>query len=234
MLPWCIVLVDSWRRLLADRHWLPFPWTLPLHRRWCPSASHHPVSFLFLPALSFPLYFPFLSLGLSLHRPWCPSASHHSFPFLSFGQLCQRSPWTFPVSFICVESTQRKAIAFAWPGASKRSSHAGSEAPLPNSGFWALGCPLAGSFPRQRRLTTFRLPILALSPPCGKRRGRGGGSLQKIGPNFFRAFGQFQKKIGTFGANWFRPKIFVGTSKTSASPPPPRLKPRRKRKDTGW
>ena len=68
MTPWCIVLVCSWRRLLADRHSLPFPWTLSLHRRWCPSASHHPVTFLFLLALSFPLYLPFLSLGLSLHR----------------------------------------------------------------------------------------------------------------------------------------------------------------------
>ena len=57
-----------WWRLLADRHLLPFPWTPSLHRRWCPSASHRPVTFLFLPALTFPLPFPFLSLGLSLHR----------------------------------------------------------------------------------------------------------------------------------------------------------------------
>ena len=42
-------------------HSLPFPWTLSLHRRWCPLASHHPLPFLFLLALSFPLYFPFLS-----------------------------------------------------------------------------------------------------------------------------------------------------------------------------
>ena len=40
-----------------------------------PSASHRPVSFLCLLALSFPFYFPFLSLG----------------------RLCQRSPRTFPV-----------------------------------------------------------------------------------------------------------------------------------------
>ena len=69
---WCVVLVCSWRRLLADRHLLPFPLSLCLHRRWCPSASHHPVSFLFLLALSFPLYFPFLSVGLCLY----------TFPFL--------------------------------------------------------------------------------------------------------------------------------------------------------
>ena len=112
-MPWCVVHVCSWRRLLADRHSLPFPWTLSLHRRWCPSPSHHPVTFLFLLALSFPLYFPFLSLGLSLHRPWCPLASHHSFPFLSLGRLCQRSPRTCPVSLLCVQSTQRKATAFA-------------------------------------------------------------------------------------------------------------------------
>ena len=52
-----VFLVCSWRRPLADRHSLPFPWTLCLHRRWCPSASPHPVSFLFPLALSFPLYF---------------------------------------------------------------------------------------------------------------------------------------------------------------------------------
>ena len=39
MTPWCIVIVCSWRRLLADRHSLPFPWTLSLHRRWCPRAQ---------------------------------------------------------------------------------------------------------------------------------------------------------------------------------------------------
>ena len=113
MTPWCDDLVCSWRRLLADRHSLPFPWTLSLHRRWCPSASHHPLTFLFLRALTFPLPSPFPSLGLSLRRPWCPSASPHSFPSLSLGGLCQRSPRTCPVSLLCVESTQRKANAFA-------------------------------------------------------------------------------------------------------------------------
>ena len=110
MTPWCDDLVCSWRRLLADRHSLPFPWTLSLHRRWCPSASHHPLTFLFLPALTFPLHFPFPSLGLFLRRPRCPSASPHSFPSLSLGRLCQRSPRTCPVSLLCVESTQRKAM----------------------------------------------------------------------------------------------------------------------------
>ena len=108
MTPWCDDLVCSWRRLLADRHSLPFPWTLSLHRRWCPSASHHPLTFLFLLALTFPLPSPFPSLGLSLCRPPCPSASPHSFPSLSLGRLCQRSPRTCPVSLLCVESTQRK------------------------------------------------------------------------------------------------------------------------------
>ena len=113
MTPWCDDLVCSWRRLLADRHSLPFPWTLSLHRRWCPSRSHHPLTFLFLLALTFPLPSPFPSLGLSLCRPPCPSASPHSFPSLSLGRLCQRSPRTCPVSLLCVESTQRKANAFA-------------------------------------------------------------------------------------------------------------------------
>ena len=90
MTPWCDDLVCSWRRLLADRHSLPFPWTLSLHRRWFPSASHHPLTFLFLLALTFPLPSPFPSLGLSLRRPPCPSASPHSFPSLSLGRLCQQ------------------------------------------------------------------------------------------------------------------------------------------------
>ena len=113
MTPWCVVLVCSWRRPLADCHSLPFPWSLSLHRRWCSSASHHHVTFLFLPALTFPLPFPFPSLGLSLHRPWCPSASHHPFPFHSLGWLCQWSLRTCPVSLLCIESTQRKANACA-------------------------------------------------------------------------------------------------------------------------
>ena len=45
----------------------PSPWTPSLRRRWCPSASHRPVSFLSLLGLSFPLYFPFLSLGRLCH-----------------------------------------------------------------------------------------------------------------------------------------------------------------------
>ena len=28
MTPWCVVLVCSWRRLLADHHSLPFPWAV--------------------------------------------------------------------------------------------------------------------------------------------------------------------------------------------------------------
>ena len=90
MTPWC-VLVCSRQRQLADRHLLPFPWTLSLCRRWYPSASHRSVSFLFLLALSFLLYSPFLSLG----------------------RLCQRSPWTVPVSLPGVESTRRRAAALA-------------------------------------------------------------------------------------------------------------------------
>ena len=110
---WRVVLVCSWRRLLADRHSLPFPWTLSLHRRWRPSASHHPVTFLFLPALNFALYLPFLSLPLSLHRPWCPSASCDSYSFHSLGRLCQLSPRTCHAPLLGVESTERKETPFA-------------------------------------------------------------------------------------------------------------------------
>ena len=167
MTPWCDDLVCSWRRLLADRHSLPFPWTLSLHRRWCPSASHHPLTFLFLLALTLPLPFPFPSLGLSLRRLQCPAASPHSFPSHSLGRLCQQSSRTCPVSLLCVDSTQRKLRR--WPGASKRPSQAGGEVPLPNGGWWALGWPLAGSFPRWGRITTFRIQVPALSPSFGER-----------------------------------------------------------------
>ena len=67
-----------WNDPVSDECIQDFPWTLSLHRRWCPSASHHPLTFLFLLALTFPLPSPFLSLGLSLCRPPCPSASPHS------------------------------------------------------------------------------------------------------------------------------------------------------------
>ena len=170
MTPWCDDLVCSGRRLLADRHSPPFPWTLSLQRRWCPPASHNPLTFLFLPALTFPLPSPFPSLGLSLRRPQCPSASPHSFPSLSLGRLCQRSPRTYPVSLLCVESTQRKANAFAVGHvASKRPSQAGSEVPPPNGGWWALGWPLAGSFPQRGHITTFPLQFPVLSPSFGER-----------------------------------------------------------------
>ena len=64
MTPRC-VLVCSWRRKLADRHLLPFPWTLSFHRRWCPPASHHPASFLSL------LAYLFLSTSLSFPLGGC-------------------------------------------------------------------------------------------------------------------------------------------------------------------
>ena len=113
--PRCIVLVCSWRRLLADRHSPPFPWTLSFCRRRCPSASHRPVPFLFLLGLSFPLYFPFLSLG----------------------RLCRRSPRTFPVSLLRVESTRRRATAFA----------VGQLEPLEGGGGLAVGGGRGGGRP---------------------------------------------------------------------------------------
>ena len=128
MSPWCIVLVCSWLRLLADRHSPPFPWTLSFCRRRCPSASHRPVPFLFFLGLSFPLYLPFLSLG----------------------RLCRRSPRNFPVSLRRVGSTRRRATSRA-VGQGRPSGHPKPAVwdPIPNGGFWALGCPLAGSIPRR-------------------------------------------------------------------------------------
>ena len=65
MTPGCVA-VCSWRRLLASRHLpLPFPRTISLHRRRCPSAYHHLVPSLSLPGLSLPPYSTFF-----FHQPW--------------------------------------------------------------------------------------------------------------------------------------------------------------------
>ena len=65
MSPCCVVLSAAggayWPITIRYRSLRPFP------SIGNGAASHHPVSFLFLLlALSFPLYFPFLSLRLSL------------------------------------------------------------------------------------------------------------------------------------------------------------------------
>ena len=70
---------------------------------------------------------------------------------------------------LCRVHTEEGNCLRRWPGASKRPSQAGGELPLPNGGFWALGCPLAGSFPQQVHITTSLLQIPALSPPFGER-----------------------------------------------------------------
>ena len=64
---WRVVVICSWWCLLANRHLLPFPWSLFLDRQWCLSATHHHVSFPFLLALHFSLlsFGPFRSIGLS-------------------------------------------------------------------------------------------------------------------------------------------------------------------------
>ena len=61
MPPWCIVLVCSWRRRLADRHSLPFPWTLSLMG----GGAHRPLTTLCPSSSSLPN----LSLSTSLSEP---------------------------------------------------------------------------------------------------------------------------------------------------------------------
>ena len=70
---------------------------------------------------------------------------------------------------LCRVHTEEGNCLRRWPGASKWQSQAGGEVPLPNSGWWALGCPLAGPFPRQGHITTSCLQIPVLSPPFGER-----------------------------------------------------------------
>ena len=168
MTPWCDDLACSWRRLLADRHSLPFPWTLFLHRWWCPLASHHPVPFIFLPTLTVPLPSPFPSLGLCLHRP-LPIGLTPLFSVPFPWSVVPTEPPHLPyfTSLSRVNAEEGNCLR-RWPGASKRPSQAGGGVPLPNGGGWALGWPLAGSLPRRGHITTFRLHVSALSPSFGE------------------------------------------------------------------
>ena len=162
MTPWCDDPVCSWRRLLADHHSLPFPWTLSLHRRWCPSASHHPLTFLFLLALTFPLPSPFPSLGLSLCRPPFPSASPHSFPSLSLGRSCQRTKggggkWGGPCGPLAMPPVGRGGgggMAVLAPGASHRPG-ARALPPPPSTESRILAQALAGA-PHPPAVVTWR------------------------------------------------------------------------------
>ena len=123
-----------------------FPWTLSLRRRWRRSASHRPVTFLFLFALPFPLYFPFLSLG----------------------RLCQ---WRdFHVSLLSSGPTRRRATALA-VGQVRPSGHPKPAVwdPSPTAAFRPWDVHLRGSLPAGGHITTFYLFIPALSPPCGER-----------------------------------------------------------------
>ena len=142
MTRWC-VLVCCWLRLLADRPSLPFPWTLSLHRRWCPSASHRPVSFLSLLGLSFSLYFPFISLG----------------------RLCQWSPGLSLVHCSVPGPHGGGQLPRRWPGTSRWAPPCRRWEPVPNSVSWALGCPVVGSLPQRGHITTFCPSIPMLSPP---------------------------------------------------------------------
>ena len=154
--PWC-VLVCSWLHQLADRHLLPFPWTLSLHRRWCPSTPHRPVSNLSLRGLIFPLYVSFLSLG----------------------RLCQRSPQTFPVSLLWVGSTQRGGGGGhpptpPHPGASlavvqARAAHSAwdtSGTPIMAEAYTLqTGPPHAHAYQQWRQCGRHPAPALSPSPP---------------------------------------------------------------------
>ena len=112
----------------------PFPWPFPPQAvvpltTLCPSSSSLPN----LPSL---LSFPF---------PW---------------SVVPTEPPDFPcLTALCRVHTEEGNRPRRWPGASKRSSRTGVEGSLPNGGFWALGCPLAGSFTLQWHITTFCLSI---------------------------------------------------------------------------
>ena len=159
MTPWCVVLICSWRRLLADRHSLPFPWTLSLHKRWCPLTTLRPSSSS-LPclslstSLSFPLAFP--SIGGGAHRPLttlCPSSSSLPNPSLSTSLSfplvgCANGATGLPVSLLSVGSTQRRVTALA-VGQVRPSGHPKPAVrnPSPTAAFEPRDVHLQGLFP---------------------------------------------------------------------------------------
>ena len=195
-------------QLAAPIGQLPFT-ALPLDP--CPPKSVVPIGLSLAGALPLPpcpLYFPFLSLGLSLHRARCPSASHHSvsflffllaqsfplyFPFLSLGRLCQRSPRTFPISLLCVESTGRNATTLA-VGQVRPSSHPkpAVRGLSPTAAFGPWDVQLRGPF---SDITTFCLPIPVLSPPCGERIMCPGGGLWHDALVWFVLVGSWRRQL---------------------------------------
>ena len=93
----------------------------------------------------------------SRHLPLPSSPPYTS--FLSLDRLCQLSCFTA----LCRVHTEEGNYSRCWPGASKWTPHT-SGGPLPNGGFWAAGCSLAGSLPQQGHI-----PIVCVG---------GGGGLQ--------------------------------------------------------
>ena len=101
---------------------------------------------------------PFTFIDGGANRPLttvCPSSSSlpylplsASLSFLSLGQLCQRSPRTFPVSLLCVGSTQKRAIILAG-GQVRPSGHPKPAVrdPSPTAAFGPWDVHLCGLFP---------------------------------------------------------------------------------------
>ena len=139
-------------------------------------------------AICCPSLGPFPSVGGGTHRPLSPPVSFLCllaqsvplhFPFLSLGRLCQQSPLTFPVSPLCVGSTQRRATVLA-VGQVRPSGHPKPALRDPSrmATFGPWDVHLRGLFPQLGHITTFCLSIPTLSPPCGERimHRRGGGN----------------------------------------------------------
>ena len=103
-----------------------------------------------------PFLGPFPAIGGGANRPLyavCPSSPSLAsfplyFPFLSLDKLCQRSPWAFSVSLLCVMSTQRRATALA-VGQAHPSGHPilAVENPSPTAAFGPQDVHLWGQFP---------------------------------------------------------------------------------------
>ena len=151
MPPGCLVLVCSWWRPLADCSSLPFPWTLSLHWRWCPSASHPPCVLPLppCPIISSPLPFPFPWSVVPMEPPDVPCSSSlckstwRRANALAVGQASLGSRWAVVGGPWGVIGGSLGVIGGSLGGhwaviggslGSKRSSRTGTEGPPPNGG----------------------------------------------------------------------------------------------------
>ena len=96
------------------------------------------------------------SIGGGTHRPLTnlcspsPCLAYRYLPTPSFALVgrAHGAPRDFPcLTALCQVHKEEGNCPRGWPGVFKWTTHTGGGGSLPNGGFWAPGCPLAGSLP---------------------------------------------------------------------------------------